>query len=422
MLLLGNLSAVGNISVLNLKGSELNQAFTGPLIDQNGNFVHYDISLDPNELRYICDTGIYSINGQINFSKGKPTAALQFPSGIDTQDWSGATEIKFAWKIIDTKKGDQADRFFTMPAVIPTANGGTQQVQVGLVGMHIAHKSLSSPQWIWGTFEQVDNLVGHPLAHPAVKPSFYNPNCEICVPNQDPKTTKDFTTPTQAMRAIPIPGDKIELNAQAQAAFAKLGSVWQYYELIDTQWPTDPKRKPTLWTAGLPHAIENKPGGNPAPVYLTNITMETYFQKGVQAACQQEELPSNVLCPSSYPAKAADNTRVFGTESCMGCHSSAGIYRTYDPQTQKGTFGPQLSGDFSWLPSQKANYATPPRRKPTRTRAKHLYVTAAVVASDNKPRHRATCALRWGTVHPARLEPYRRATTALRIGTAFSRL
>ncbi len=358
VLLLGNLSAVGNISILNLNGGEINQAFTGPLIDQNGNFVHYDIGIDPNELGYICRTGIYSINGQVAFSQGKPSAALDFPSGIDTVDWSGATEIKFAWQIIDTKKGDQPGRFFTMPAVIPTASGGTQQVQVGLVGMHIAHKALSSPQWIWGTFEQVDNLVGHPLAHPAVKPSFFNPNCEICVPNLDPKDTKDFTTPTQALRAIQIPGDKVELNAEAQAAFAQLRSVWRYYQLIDTQWPTDPKVKPTPPSAGLPDAIENKSGGDPTPVYLTNITMETYFQKGVQAACQQEE--QTALCPSRYPAKAADNTQVFGTESCMGCHSSAGVIIKYDPQTQQSTSGPQLSGDFSWLPSQKASYAPTP--------------------------------------------------------------
>ena len=81
------------------------------------------------------------------------------------------------------------------------------------------------------------------------------------------------------MRAID-PGDKIELNSEAQSAFAQLGSVWRYYQLIDTQWPTDPKAKPTPPSHGLPGAIENKSGGDPTPVFLTNITMETYFQKG----------------------------------------------------------------------------------------------------------------------------------------------
>ena len=314
--------------------------------------------LDPNEVGYICETGIYNINGQVTFSDSKEAAALQFPSGGDQQDWSGATEVKFAWKILT--KDEQADRFFSTKAIIPTATGGTQEVLVGLVGMHIAHKSQSSPQWIWATFEQIDNLVGDPLAHPAIKPSFYNPDCGICVPDLDPKVTGDITTPTQALRSIPIPGDKQRLNAQAQAALAKLGSVWQYYQLIDTQWPTEPTVKPTSWSAGLPDSVNNKPGGDPTPVFLTKITMETYFQGSVQAACHQEELPGGVACPPAgaptFGLKSADNTQIFASESCMGCHSSAGLYRTYNSTTQESTTWPQLSGDFSWLPQLKASY------------------------------------------------------------------
>jgi hypothetical protein len=359
-LLLANLSAVGNISVLDLNPGETKQAFSGPLIDQNGNFVHYDIRLDPHEVGYVCQTGIYNINGQVAFSQGKPNPELQFPGGSDASDWSGATELKSAWKIL--KPGvDQPGRFFTMNATIPTTAGGTQEVQVGLVGLHIAHKAKSSPQWIWATFEQVDNLVGDPLANPAIAPSFYHPGCPLCAPNLNPDVTNDFKTPTQVVRGVPIPGDKLQLNAQAQAVLAKLGSVWQYYQLIDTQWPTDPNAKPTPPTAGLPGAIENKPGGDPTPVFLTNVTMETYFQGSLQPACRQEELPSGVSCPATYTATSkppfGDNTQVFASESCMGCHSSAGLVTGYDPKTQTitSTTG-QLSADFSWLPRLKAKY------------------------------------------------------------------
>ncbi len=360
VLRLGNLSAVGNISILDLGAGvgETDQAFTGPLIDQNGNFVHYLIAMDPHEVSYVCTTGVYNINGQIAFSAKNDT--LQFPIGTDSVDWSGATELKFAWKIIDVSKGDQPGRFFTSQAIIPDAKGGTQTVTVGLVGMHIAHKSQSSPQWIWATFEQVDNLVGDTMAHPPIKPSFYDPNCQICVPNLDPKSTKDIKTPIQAVRAIPIPGEKQELNAEAQAVLESLSSVWQYYQLIDTQWPTAPTAKPTPWSEGLPNAINNKPGGNPTPVFLTNITMETYFQTGVQPACGQEELPSDIDCPpgnataSSFPRPSGDTTQVFASESCMGCHSSAGFYKSFDLNTKSGVTWGQLSADFSWLPNQKA--------------------------------------------------------------------
>lgn len=205
-------------------------------------------------------------------------AELHFPSGVDTKDWSGATELEFAWKILDPSKGDVPSMYFTMKAIIPGPDGkGQREALVGLVGMHIAHKSQSSPQWIWATFKHVDNLVGDSMAHPLIKPSFYNPDCQLCVPNLDPRITKDYKMPTQAMRTIPIPGDAIALNGEAEAALAKLGSVWRYYQLIGTQWPTDAAAKPTPWNAGPPGALDNKSGGDPTPVFLTNITMETYF-------------------------------------------------------------------------------------------------------------------------------------------------
>lgn len=353
--LLGNISAVGELSPVKPL-EDIKQAFSGPLVDQNGNFVYYEIMMNPHEVSYTCENKLYSTNGQIDFAKTHKTVDL--PSGADTQDASGAFEVKLAWKIFEA--GDDPARYLSMPAVVAAAVNGKQidkNVRVGLVGMHIAHKSKSSPQWIWSTFEQVDNLDVNPVAHPKLRPSFFDPSCPACVPNQEPPKINGVwqtSQKTQAVRAIPIPNDKRDINVEAEAALAKIGSPLQYYQLIDTQWPTDPAAKPTPWTAGLPGAINNKPGGNPTPVYLTNMTMETYFQKGVQLACKQEELPDNVTCPPPVFQNAppgtpvADGTLVFATESCMGCHSSAGIY------TSKTTQSPPLTADFSWLFSQKA--------------------------------------------------------------------
>jgi hypothetical protein len=249
-----------------------------------------------------------------------------------------------------------------------------RKVTVGLVGMHIGHKTKTSPQWIWSTFEQVDNLDVDAVAHPKLSPSFVDPNCPMCAVNQLPQKVKGVypRIPTQAWRGVPIRGDKVALNRQAQAALKAQGSVWQYYQLIDTQWPTDPTAPPAPWNGGLPNAIGNKPGGNPTPVFLTNITMETYFQKGNQVACNGEELPGGQDCPASGPAQPpvwnsalnslgkpvtpGINTLTFQTESCMGCHSSAGVWTAYDPKSGKGKQSGQLTADFSWLLSQKASY------------------------------------------------------------------
>jgi len=374
--LLGNISAVGETSPATLataKGQkpealeDIKQAFTAPLIDQNGNYVFYEIQIDPNEVGYICTNKLYNINGQVAFTGGNANKKADLPSGIDTKDGSGSWELKFAWRILT--KGDDKTRFLWSDAIVPTVGGVCPDhqppqkdqcaVQVGLVGMHIGHKTQSSPQWIWSTFEQVDNLSVDNVAHPSLKPSFFDPNCPICVPNQAPAKNGDnwaTTPPTQVSRAIPIPADKVALNDQAAAALGKTNAALRFYELIDSQWPTDPSAAPAKPSGGLPGAIENKPSGNPTPVFLTNVTMETYFQVGVQPACQQEE---NVSCPAgswltANQAKAAtvDMTSVFASESCMGCHSSAGLFIT--PKKSSG----QLMGDFSWLFTQKAHLAT----------------------------------------------------------------
>jgi hypothetical protein len=378
---LGVMSAVGELNAATTL-SEIGQAFTGPLIDQNGEFVFYEILMDPNEVSYVCQNGLYNINGQVAFSGAGKTVSM--PSGTPDKDWSGSFELKLAWKIMTPGK-DDASRFYTMPAVImdqgPDGKPVERKVTVGLVGMHIGHKSQTSPQWIWSTFEQIDNLAVDPIMHPKLNPSFNDPNCEICTVNQLPiaDANGNFArVPTQASRTIPIPPDKQALNAQAQAELRRQGSVWQFYQLIDTQWPTSPTTKPTPWNAGLGGSVENKPGGNPTPVMLTNITMETYFQAGNQQACNaQENVPNDANCvsPPSAQASAAPpiwtsplnnstdpdaglpgiNTTIFATESCMGCHSSAGIYTSYDPANPNaaGQSG-QLTGDFSWLFSQKA--------------------------------------------------------------------
>jgi len=79
--------------------------------------------------------------------------------------------------------------------------------------------------------------------------------------------------------------------------------------------------------------------------------METYLQKGNQPAqFQIQGFPFN-------------ETPIFGTESCMGCHYSAGIavdtiVDNYG-QTQI-VYGPPSSGDFSWLLQLKAQRVITP--------------------------------------------------------------
>jgi hypothetical protein len=318
--------------------SEIDQAFSGPLFDQNGNPTFYEILLDNNEVGYLCTNKLYSIAGQIAFSSN-PANKVQFPPGQWQTNGSGAFELKLAWKVLDPQK-DKADRFFHQPAQV-LINNQWVSAEVGLVGMHIAHKSQSSPQWIWSTFEQIDNLATDQVAHPGLNPNYFNAGCPTCLVNVQPSGTPPANTPVQVLRMVPISPDKEALNREAQAALRAQNSVWQYYQLIDTQWPTNPSSPPTVpGDANLPQSISNKSGGQPTPVYLTNMTMETYFQAGNQSASNLQE------------GNPPGTVQVFGTESCTGCHSSAGVAQSGTPTNP--VYGKQLSADFSWLLQMKA--------------------------------------------------------------------
>jgi hypothetical protein len=99
--------------------------------------------------------------------------------------------------------------------------------------------------------------------------------------------------------------------------------------------------------------------------------METYFQTGNQSAgplARDFRLPSNAF---------ADTTTVFGTESCAGCHFSAGAcvdfkrdengQLIYKDGNKVPIFGIDAAGrqtgnaNFSWLLQMKAQSIEPPR-------------------------------------------------------------
>jgi hypothetical protein len=150
------------------------------------------------------------------------------------------------------------------------------------------------------------------------------------------------------------------LNAEVQALLRKNNSVFQYYGLIGTQWPVH-KYAPAFagGQGSAPESITNKLPGDVVPVFLINTTMETYFQKGKQnAGCleQDDRLTDNCV---------ADDTQVVGTESCAGCHYSAGICIGYKRDVNgkpvmtgsvktpiygiNGHYGRTGGGNYSWM-------------------------------------------------------------------------
>jgi hypothetical protein len=335
--------------------NEALEAFTGPLVDQNGNWVHFDIRVDKEEFDYIVDNKLYSLNGQVEFSNREKNNAVDFPLNHGLEKY-GAIEIKLAWK--EMGPNDDTNRFYITTIDIPSAEtvSQTKPVKVGLVGMHIAMRTESSPEWIWSTFEQIDNVRSNrkpdgTMSHPnffnagfkttavnilPAKNAYLNPDTGQLTP-ADPLTANNWiesltTAPVQVARiVVPTqtnlnPWDKIlgqvtaGVNAEVQKALAAQNSVFQYYELIDTQWPVHPNFPAFAGGQGsAPESVRFKTPGDMVPVFLINAVMETYFQTGPQAAGgmeQDDRIPDNTII---------DSTRIFGTESCVGCHYSSGI-------------------------------------------------------------------------------------------------
>ncbi len=332
------------------------QAFTGPLVDQNGVFVRYQSLVNKPQFDYIVENELYNQEGQIDFVATRNTQIL-FPANVTgANPRHGSMGIKLAWKQLGPN--DIPERFFTQEAVVVStsydADGKpvtTRSRQLmGLVGMHVTALTQTAPNWIWATFEHVDNVIANDLEsgktlagkEARLRPNFNNPDEPTKLvnvmppmnapPNADGKFTtwdeKKTTNPVQLTRVVPIPPATAALNESVRSLLKAAGSAFQYYELIGTQWPIQPGYPAFPGGAGsAPESIKFKVPGRVVPVYLVNTTMESYFQVGEQVAGPLEEddrLPQGFWADDPTEKVTPDRTKVFGTESCVGCHYSAG--------------------------------------------------------------------------------------------------
>lgn len=247
----------------------------GPLIDQDGKYVRYQILVNRPMFEYILEHKLYSRSGQVAFAD-----PIVFPKGNVQQGTTGtvgAIMIKAAWKVLAAS--DDPTRFHTIVAFVYTPPSTTPRIAesctkqtMALVGLHVVHKTESEPQWVWSTFEQIDNdptsgevSSGSLQAHY----NFFDPRCGVqCVANRPPPrpwnpNIQPFPAgfKSQIERLLGTTPDVDALNSSFQGILTK---PWSSYRLISTQWPT--RQNPT------------DPTGNPAPVILANTTMETYIQ------------------------------------------------------------------------------------------------------------------------------------------------
>jgi hypothetical protein len=258
------------------KFSDLGQAgfgsLVGPLVAQNQTYVSYYTAYNQIEFD--------DITGNKWYLRANLPASITFDHG--------SLDIKSAWMDMTNAKNPQ--RYYTRTAwLMDPMTGKCSQKTVGLVGLHIVQKTPTRPQWIWSTFEQVDNV---PPAQPGAPGTFgFNDGTSTPMPAKNPYTVNPLPTPvpspfnvTRTMpisTLVPIPGlpSTVQTNANYQAALKSAGSVFQFYQLVMTQWPV-PGNTPT--NSGIPKFTFP---GTGATTSFANVTMETFDQSSINFGC-----------------------------------------------------------------------------------------------------------------------------------------
>ncbi|KAF2406388.1 hypothetical protein SAMN04490179_4220 [Pseudomonas antarctica] len=267
-----NIAALKNSSLVN----SIDQAVGGWLIDQAGNPTYYDISANQASYNYIVGNNFYNANV---VSKAN---TINFPNGV--------IEVKSSWRILTAR--DNASHYLTQFARVARFNSqgqrmGVGEAYLGLVGLHIITKVNGYPQWIWSTFEQVENVppkanvngqwVDQPVVGTAY--SYFNAAAPAATLNQSPcnwqtqgtqlvcvpKPGTTFQTPNPLNRVTPIADVTQWVNNNYRTNPGLQRSVLKYYQLITTQRPLMPNNP-------------SNPLGQPTPALSANVTMESYIQ------------------------------------------------------------------------------------------------------------------------------------------------
>jgi hypothetical protein len=276
------------------------------------------VRINSDEFNYIDQNALYDAAVQQNFVQNP---GINLPDGTPQFSRYGSTgsiELKAAWIQLDDPA--QWPNFKTSQAyvVYPWDPKNTKLVTVGLVGLHIIHKTGSGQQFIWATFEHVNNAPSTAdISNNTLLPwyTFYNAQCNSvtdfykCSQNAgaapegypacatDPGKNPDklpicsqtlYQSPVQVVRTTPISNISTNnITGLNQYVWGKISaanpnSVFRNYQLVNVLWSnnstTIPAGAKTPLTQGDPQPL---PGVQP----VANTTLETYLQPNTCSSC-----------------------------------------------------------------------------------------------------------------------------------------
>jgi hypothetical protein len=250
------------------KFSDLGQAgvgsLVGPLVSQNRTYTRYLTGYNEIEFNQIADQKLF-LNSNLPMKKPFKDTAL---------------DVKSAWIVMTGIA--HPERYYTRPAlVLDPETGQCSTVEVGLVGLHVVQKTATRPQWIWSSFEQVDNV---PPAVAGAPGAFnFNNGSGGAMPDDNPYPINPPILPTpppfNVERLVPIHDQTQKTSAAYRNLLKAIGSKWQFYQLVLTQWPV-PGSKPDQ-----PGDPDHTFPGKGATSAFANVTMETFDQTNIKKGC-----------------------------------------------------------------------------------------------------------------------------------------
>ena len=255
----------------------------GPLAAQNGKYVRTQTLYNRVAYDYIVSHKLYLRSALPPIPSPRPAVpVVQFPDG--------SVVIKAAWLDLAGFPAALQSRYYSRPVTLRDANTGKcSAVTMGLIGLHIVQKTATRPQWIWSTFEQVDNV---PPARPGAPGVFAlsNGSSDPAPPENPlllvplaPEPVKPFNVTRS--RVSPINPK----TAYTNLMYGRLlkGTIWENYQLVMTQWPRVEGEQSVPVPASLSgDASHTFPGlGSAAGSAFANVTMETFDQDRPQLSC-----------------------------------------------------------------------------------------------------------------------------------------
>lgn len=269
----------------------INQALTnGVLVDRNGHPVYYAVHVNQRFADFIRQNGLTTLEALKALDKNK-----EFPVG--------SVELKSAWRVVEA--GDDAATFYTTRANVPVlkqTDAGVvideaaepREVTVALVGLHVVAVPKGHPEFVWATFEHVENApdlpagMGAQSAAPVTDSDWTfcpkgtlanqcNVNPTDSAPSKlklDPVTQR-LTPVTPVFRQFAFGGDDprgvVTLTGSVHEKLPKELAVWKNYELIGAVWLDKPS---TSFKVGRTFADDELGGAKS----LSSSTMETFTQ------------------------------------------------------------------------------------------------------------------------------------------------